>query len=337
MPAAPIPTNDGERVAALTRYNILDTEFEEIFDRITLMAKSMFGTPIALISLVDSTRQWFKSSIGLDARETPRDQAFCGYALLQPEPLIVEDATKDPRFADNPLVTSDPHIRFYAGAQLVTHDGHMLGTLCIIDRAPRQFLDVDVKLLKDLAKLAMNEIELKLIKSTDQRAQAYSNRDEDTNEYNQQTFKRIFETECQRANRHCGELSLAVLRLENCDDIRKELGQGAFELAVKSVAGAFKSVMRSSDFLARVSADEFALIMPNTKSESAETVVRRVLRRITNSEIPFSEGNFSCVVNIGLATKSPGQKPTDVYKEAENNRRTADRNGPNTYVSSFAA
>lgn len=337
MPAAPIPANDGERLAALARYNILDTELEEIFERITLMAKSMFGTPIALISLVDSNRQWFKSHIGLDVCETSRDQAFCGYAILQSEPLVVEDATKDPRFADNPLVISEPNIRFYAGAQLVTHDGHALGTLCIIAYSPRTFLDVDVKLLKDLAKLAMNEIELKLIRATDQRVKEYSNRDKSTNQYNQRTFKRIFNAECQRANKHRGALSLAIMRLMNCDEIRKHHGEEAVEFAVKSVASTCKSIMRSSDFVARLSKDEFALMMPDTKSESAETVVRRLLRRVRTCEVEYSGRTFSCVVNIGVATKLANQRAPEFYKEVERNRCTADLNGTNTYVSSFAA
>lgn len=127
-----------KRLAALKQYQILDTPAEAVFDDLTNLAAQICETPIALISLVDAERQWFKSKLGLTVTETPRNVAFCNYDIWQKEPLIVEDARKDARFANNALVTGEPYIRFYAGAPLITSDGLALGTLCAIDRIPRQ-------------------------------------------------------------------------------------------------------------------------------------------------------------------------------------------------------
>ena len=136
----PIPFEENQRLAALYDYDVLDTPAEACFDRITRLAANHFAVPIALISLVDPVRQWFKSRVGLDASETPREISFCGHAILNDDVMQVEDATLDPRFADNPLVTAAPHIRFYAGAPLIAPGGFRLGTLCIIDRRARSLL-----------------------------------------------------------------------------------------------------------------------------------------------------------------------------------------------------
>ena len=138
MQAPAIPEHERQRLDGLRRLAILDSTAEERFDRITRMARNMFEVPISLISLVDEERQWFKSRCGLDAQETPRDVSFCGHAILGEEIFVVEDATRDLRFADNPLVTAGNGIRFYAGAPLVTSDGFALGALCLVDAQPRQ-------------------------------------------------------------------------------------------------------------------------------------------------------------------------------------------------------
>ncbi|HAR05303.1 MAG TPA: histidine kinase, partial [Pseudomonas sp.] len=137
MPSAAQP-RELSRLAALLRYEILDTPEESAFDDFTALAAQMCDTPIALISLVDDRRQWFKSRVGLDVSETPRDISFCTYTITGEQIFEVPDALQDPRFRDNPLVQGDPHIRFYAGTPLTSPDGHNLGTLCVIDRKPRR-------------------------------------------------------------------------------------------------------------------------------------------------------------------------------------------------------
>ncbi len=151
-----------ERMGELLRYDVLDTEAEPSFDRVTQLATHIFGVPIALVSLVDHERQWFKACIGLPLRETTREVAFCAHALGRSTPLVIEDTHADPRFRNNPLVTGPPFIRFYAGAPLTTPAGHDLGTLCIIDRAPRAFDEHARTLLMSLAAVVMDVLELRV-------------------------------------------------------------------------------------------------------------------------------------------------------------------------------
>ncbi|HEY6037813.1 MAG TPA: GAF domain-containing protein, partial [Kofleriaceae bacterium] len=154
--------NELSRLAALRRYDLLDTPKEAAFDHITRVVARVLGVPIALVSLVDADRQWFKASIGLDVSETPRSGAFCAHAIEQSEPFMIPDAAEDPRFATNPLVTGPPHIRSYAGAPLITPDGFRIGTLCAIDRRPRVHSEGDLATLEDLARVVVEILETRL-------------------------------------------------------------------------------------------------------------------------------------------------------------------------------
>ncbi|MEG3617028.1 GAF domain-containing protein [Magnetovibrio sp. PR-2] len=153
--------DDADRLAALVNYGVLDTDFEEAYDCITRLSARIFHAPISLVSLVDEKRQWFKSAHGLDARETPREYAFCAHAIKQRDVFIVPDATKSDVFKDNPLVTDAPNVIFYAGAPLVNSDGFALGTLCVIDNQPREegMSEEDQDMLKDFATLVVQLLE----------------------------------------------------------------------------------------------------------------------------------------------------------------------------------
>ena len=155
---APVPDDEERRIASLRELKILDTEPEERFDRITRLAAALFHVPMAIISLVDEDRQWFKSCIGLNAKETPRDAAFCAHVVYSREPIVVSDAFQDVRFADNPVVTNEPRIRFYAGYPLNLDDGSCIGTLCLLDTRPRTLEGPDLERLHDLADIALREI-----------------------------------------------------------------------------------------------------------------------------------------------------------------------------------
>jgi CheY-like chemotaxis protein len=163
---APLPDDEEQRLRLLHESGLLDTEAEERFDRFTRIAAALFEVPIALISLVDKERQWFKSRQGLDATETPRDQAFCAHAILRNDVMQVSDAHADDRFADHPLVARGPRVRFYAGAPLSLGGGSPVGTLCVVDHRPRNFDEDQLRLLRDLSKLVEREFQITPAAST---------------------------------------------------------------------------------------------------------------------------------------------------------------------------
>ena len=157
----PVPRNENDRLRTLRAYKILDTTPEERFDELTQLAALICGVPISLITLVDADRQWFKSRVGLELAETPRAHAFCTHAIMQPEMFEVPDAALDERFAEHVLVKGDPHIRFYAGAPLATADGHLLGTMCVLDREPRHLTNEQKTALAILGRQVVANMDLR--------------------------------------------------------------------------------------------------------------------------------------------------------------------------------
>jgi len=161
MTKPPVPPNEEERLEVLRQYKILDTASEQAFDDITKLAADVCQTPYSFLTFIDKDRQWFKANVGLPVRETSRDIAFCAHAITQDDLFVVPDALADERFAQNPLVTHDPNIRFYAGMPLVTKSGHALGTLCVIDRVPRELSQEQKMKLRTLAQSVLLLLEIR--------------------------------------------------------------------------------------------------------------------------------------------------------------------------------
>lgn len=259
-----IPQEDLARLQTLRSLNILDSQPEERFDRLTRMAKRIFGVPIALVTLVDERRQWFKSSVGLNIRETSRDISFCGHTILGDEAFVIPNAKEDDRFNDNPLVTGDPRIRFYAGCPLNVN-GHKVGTLCIIDTAPRSLAHEDVQMLKDLT--CMVERELTAIH--------LATWDELTRVWNRRGFEALAEHTLRLCSRQKSPATLIFMDLDKLKPINDTFGHTEGDLALVAFASQMKSCLRDSDLIARLGGDEFVVLLANATEQDAVKVIER--------------------------------------------------------------
>ncbi len=286
---------------------------EASLDHVTHAARRIFGTPIALISLVDSDRLWFKSCIGLNVRETPRDISFCGHAILEDAPLIVEDALLDPRFADNPLVTAEPKIRFYAGRPLRNGENFPLGALCIIDHQPRTLSQDDRRLLDDLglwaeaifASKQLSEAQRALQTELDE-AKRETMVDPLLHIWNRWAIVDILEREAKRAQRHRDPLSVLMVELEHMTTITDRYGQSTADAMLKEVARAFNGLLRPYDAVGRCSGEEFLVVLPDTDGRAAAAIARRLRRTIADCAVAADSERVSCTATTGVACMERG-------------------------------
>lgn len=263
----PAKTKDeNARLETLRSLKILDTSPEERFDRLTRLAKRLFGVPIVLISLVDAERQWFKSSVGLDVTETSRDISFCGHAILGDSTFLVPDASLDLRFSDNPLVTGDPRIRFYAGCPLAVPNGSKLGTLCLIDQAPREMSADDQELLADLARMAEQEIA----------AVQLATMDELTLLSNRRGFMALAQHTLKVCERLQRAASLLFFDLNRFKQINDQFGHAEGDRALAKFAQCLRETFRESDVIGRLGGDEFVALLTNADSAETQASVARL-------------------------------------------------------------
>jgi len=288
MKPAAIPNNDQARVDTLRSLNVLDTPAEERFDRITRLAKRLFGVPMSLVTLIDEDRQWIKSAVGLDRGETTRDVAFCAHTILGDEVLTVPDATLDERFHDNPFVTGDPNIRFYAGYPLTVGSGMRLGSLCLCDTKPRTFDEEDHALLRDLAKMVEHELI----------AIQLSNMDELTSLSN----RRGFEDLSQHALSLCKRLSkpacMLFLDLNRFKQINDEYGHAEGDQALISFSNILVEVFRDSDVVGRLGGDEFVVFLTNTTRAQCDLILDRLAQAVSGYNMLAGKG-YDLAFSVG--------------------------------------
>lgn len=268
----PAPLDETARLLSLHSLRILDTPREERFDRITRMARRVFDVPICLISLVDTSRQWFKSRQGLEACETSREISFCGHAILDEQVFVVCDALSDERFADNPLVTDEPNIRFYAGCPVHGPDGSRIGTLCVIDSEPREFGDDDSETLKDLAAMVDDEIRISSQVTVDELTQVA----------NRRGFHLVAGHTLSLCRRTGTDAELAFFDLDGFKAVNDEFGHSAGDELLVHFAKLLVKCFRSADVIARIGGDEFVVLMAGSMGASTEAIKR--LEELSESE-----------------------------------------------------
>lgn len=324
-----MPSQEDDRLAALAAQNILDTPPEEQFDRITRIASRLLDAPISLVSLVDRERQWFKSRHGLDATETAREVAFCSHTIASDEVMVVEDATNDPRFATNPLVTEFPNIRFYAGAPLQDKDGFNLGTLCVIDLVPKTIDEEEKALLLDLAELVARELELRRMAMIDQL----------TGARNRHCLVETGSAELARANRYGYPFSLIVVDVDEFKGVNDRFGHDTGDLVLKSLVLCCQELLRAQDLVFRHGGDEFAILLPHTNACDAAEAAERIRDHVSAIDVPLDGGQTaSFTVSLGVASRINENDTLDaLLVRGDRALYDAKASGRNTVVTGEAA
>ncbi len=317
-----IPLDEAQRLAALHATRLLGSAPEETFDRITRTAARLLDVPIALVSLIDKDRQWFKSRTGLDACETSRDVSFCGHAILADEPMVVPDAAQDARFVDNPLVTGSPHLRFYAGVQLYSVDRKKIGTLCVIDRKPRALAPGELDALRDLARMVEQLVYHRQLAMA---AQSLSERLADecaaagstgkaapsgelawlvahdllTGLPNRQAMLRAIQHSIASWRQDGTPALVACINVDRFKRFNETLGHRAGDEILVALATNLQSLLREGDMLARAGSDEF-LVLLHARGEHPEP--ERALDRISAAAkraVPIPGGEIALTCSIG--------------------------------------
>ena len=303
-----IPVDEARRLETLRNLKLLDTPPEERFDRVTRLARRVFGVPVAILSLVDKDRQWFKSHQGLETVETPREISFCGHAITGDQVFVVNDAAHDERFNDNPLVTHEPNARFYAGCPITAPDTSRIGALGIIDREPRELSDEELVLLSDMGRMIEEELAT-TTPSTSDAATGLSNR------RGLSLIGKHLLTLCRRLHHPA---SLLVVRFANLANIDESFGYSEGDRAVIELVELLKASFPSADLIGRPTIDSFGILFAGSALNSAERACDHL------NELVADRNGRDCDYELNLRTNGVTYRPghhSDVegmIQEAEN-------------------
>ena len=295
-----MPADETARLAALVRYDVLDSPAEASFDRITALVRAALGVPMAAVSLVDRDRQWFKSHPGIDAAETPRNIAFCDHTIRAGAPLIVADARIDPRFHDNPLVVGTPHIGSYAGVPLTSRDGFHVGTLCALGHAARHYSATDVDILTSLAGIIVDELELRHIARYDHLTGTLARR----------AF--LAEAACAitRRDRYDRPAVLVLFDLDHFKAVNDRAGHAGGDDVLRSVIACCTKMLRTTDQLGRIGGEEFAILLPELDAPSALAAANRFRAAIAALD-PVAGSRITA--SFGVAPLTADLRTTDAW------------------------
>lgn len=298
MSASPLPPNEDARLKALKSLDILDTEYEARFDRITRLAQRLFGTEVAAVSMIGEDRQWMKSHQGPVEQELERSNSFCAHNLHSPdETMIVSDARDDDRFSDNPLVTGDPHIRFYAGHPISAPSGEQIGAICVLDSEPRPAEDVDTESLRDLAAMVESEIATISLAITDQL----------TGLSNRRGFEMLGERLFSVVQRINIPMAVIYADVDNLKPINDNCGHDAGDRLLIEVARLLEHELRESDVVARLGGDEFGALLTGAAAADTTQILARLNSAIARRNDETDEP-FKISLSIGSASNEPALK-----------------------------
>ena len=352
QPNFPLPADEEARVRALHAYEILDTLPESSYDDFARLATIVCDTPIAMVSLVDDDRQWFKAKVGLTLSGTPRGDAFCAHAIMDPASvMIVKDAQADERFAQNPLVLGEPHIRFYAGAPLVTAEGDAIGTLCVIDTVPRDLTPGQTEALRIMASEIVSQLDLRKSFAAIEEAVlaqvTYVGKLEETKQQLEEVESHLIEAamtdpltglpnrralelelkaEHLRAQRYGTDVSIVMIDVDHFKDINDSLGHPMGDAALVALARLLEQERRGPDMVARYGGEEFLAILPNTSLAGGLIMAERFRRAVERASWSFR----TLTISAGVASGRHGSlKRGDLVREADEALRVAKKLGRN--------
>lgn len=311
---------DDARLEALDRLDVLDTPSEPAFDRVARLIRLIFEVETALVTMIDGHRQWYKAAIGTPHTEVPLSESFCRHTLLSPLPLIVPDATQDPRFASNRHVLAPNGVRFYVGMPLVTPEGLAIGSICAIDSRPRQVTEREIDILAELAGLVMTGLELRLEATSDSLTGLATRR----------AFKADAEKYVALARRHRSQLSVITFDIDHFKAINDVYGHASGDMVLRAVAQVAQSSMRRSDVLGRIGGEEFAIVLPDADATAAMAVAEKLRHAFRALEFPGSRPPIKISASFGVATLDPGCDDLDtVLLKADEALYEAKRSGRN--------
>lgn len=312
-----------DRLKTLREYRILDTEPDESFERITRIVSAALRVPMAAITLVDADRQWFKSRIGIHVEEIPRRASFCAHTMIGEAAMLVPDALRDPRFLDNPLVLGDPRIRFYAGYPLVSPSGMPLGAVCVLDIEPRTATAEDLGLLKDLAALVMEQLNLRLLASTDGL----------TGCLRREAFFEAASRDLRLSYQFEWPTSCLMIDADHFKSINDNYGHEVGDEVLEALVQVIKSELRSTDILGRIGGEEFAVLLPRTSLTEARRVAERIREQVAKINIHAIPNPLKLTISAGVADARNGvDSLTKLLHEADMALLRAKQAGRNKVV-----